>query len=109
MTDTPVGLCYSSDVYCDSVRIAFVVADLNGLDILECYISNAYINTPCREIYLFIEELECVNSLEGKVMKLLRALYGLKSSGSIWRNKFKDHVINCLEFTPSTIDTDMYY
>ena len=47
MTDTPVGLCYYSVVYCDSVIIALFVAALNDLDILACDISNAYLNAPC--------------------------------------------------------------
>ncbi|KAL7523403.1 hypothetical protein ACHAXR_000160 [Thalassiosira sp. AJA248-18] len=34
MTETPVGLCYSSVVSRDSVRIAFLVTALNDLDIL---------------------------------------------------------------------------
>ena len=48
ITDTPVGLCYSSVVSRDSVRIAFLVAALNDLYILACDISNAYINAPCQ-------------------------------------------------------------
>ena len=42
-------------------------------------------------------------------MKLVRTLYRLKVSRVIWRNMFKDRVINCLGFTPSTIDPAMYY
>ena len=49
MTDMPIGLCYSSVVSRDSVRIAFLVAALNDLDLLACDIGNAYLNAPCRE------------------------------------------------------------
>ena len=49
MTDTPGGLCYSSVVSFDSVRIEFLVAALNDLYILACEISNTYINAPCGE------------------------------------------------------------
>ena len=42
-------------------------------------------------------------------MKLVRALYGLKISGSIWSKMFKYHIVNYFEFSPSTIDPDMYY
>ena len=42
-------------------------------------------------------------------MKLVGALYDLKSSRASWRNIFKDHIVNCLGFTSCTIDPDMYY
>ena len=109
MTDTPVGLCYSSVVSRDSVRIAFLVAALNDLDVLSCDIGNAYLNAPCREKIWFKAGLECGNELVGKVCKLIRALYGLKSSGASWRKMFKDHIVQHLGFTPSITDPDMYY
>ena len=33
----------------DSVRIAFLIVTLNGLDISACDIGNAYLNTECQE------------------------------------------------------------
>lgn len=45
-TETPVGICYSSVVSRNSVRIAFLVAALNDLDILATDIGNAYLNAP---------------------------------------------------------------
>ena len=54
MTDTPVGLFYSSVVSRDSIIITFLVAALNDLDILACDISNAYLNSPCQEIIFFL-------------------------------------------------------
>ena len=107
MTDMPVGLCYSSVVYRDSVRISFLVAALNDLDILACDIYNSYLNAPFRERSWFVAGLECGNSLEGKFMKLVRALYGLKSSRASCRKMFKYYIVKCLGFTPSSIDPDM--
>ena len=109
MTDTPVGLCYSSVLSRDSVRIAFLVYALNDLDNLACDIYNAYLNAPCLEIILFVAGMECGKSLEGRVMKLVRAFYGLKISGAIWKNMLKERIVNSLGFTPSTINPDMYY
>ena len=82
MTDTPAGLCYLSVVSRDSVRIAFLVPALNYLNIFAYGISNPYLNSPCLEIILFVAGLDCGKSLEGKVMKLLSALCGLKISGA---------------------------
>ena len=109
MNDTLVVLCYLGVVSRDSFIIAFLVAALNDLDILACDMSNAYLNAPCREIIWFVAGLDFGKSLEGKVMKLVRALYGLKISGVSWRKMFEDHIVNCLRITPSTIDSNMYY
>jgi len=48
-TDTPTSLTYSSVVSCDSVRIAFMLAAINDLNLSACDIGNAYLNAPCRE------------------------------------------------------------
>ena len=58
---------------------------------------------------LIFAGLEYGNSIEVKVMELVRALYGLKSSLAIWRKISKDQILIFLGFTPSTIDPDMYY
>jgi hypothetical protein len=53
-TDPPTSTTYSSVVSRDSVRIAFLLAALNGLDILSADIGNAYINADAREKVCFI-------------------------------------------------------
>ena len=52
LTDSSVT--YSSVVSHDSVRIAFLIAALNGLDVMACDIRNAYLNAPCREKVWFV-------------------------------------------------------
>jgi len=48
-TETPASTTYSSVVLRDSVRIAFMFAALNGLDILAADVGNAYLNADCCE------------------------------------------------------------
>ena len=108
-TDTLVRLCYLIVVSLDSVRIEFLVAALNDLDILACDIYNAFLNALGREIIWFVAGMECGKSLEGKVMKLVPALYGLKRSGASWRKIFKYNILNCLGLPPINIDPGMYY
>ena len=48
-TDPPSSSTYSSVVSRDSVRIAFLIAAMNGLDVWAADIGNAYLNAPCRE------------------------------------------------------------
>ena len=48
-TDTPSSITYSSVVSRDSVRIVFLVAALNDLDVMSVDIGNAYLNVPNKE------------------------------------------------------------
>ena len=48
-TNTPSSITYSSVVLRDSVRIAFLVATLNDLNIMSADIRNAYLNAPNKE------------------------------------------------------------
>ena len=86
-TETPASLTYSSVVTRDSVRIAFLLAALNGLDVFAADIGNAYLNAPCREKIWTVAGSE-FGSEQGSVMLIVRALYGLKSSGAAWAATF---------------------
>jgi hypothetical protein len=85
MTDPPASITYASVVSRESVRIAFLIAALNGLDIAAADIGNAYINAPCRERVGITCGAEW-GPLQGMKAKIVRALYGLKSSGAAWRS-----------------------
>ena len=63
----------------ESVRIAFLYATLNDLQILGCDVSNAYLNAPCRE-KIWVNAGPEFGSDEGKIMIVRKALYGFKSS-----------------------------
>ena len=92
----------------ESVKIAFLIAAMNDLDIMTCDIGNAYLNAPCRENIWFEAGAECGPELQGMVCKLVRALYGLKLSGAAWRAMFAAFVINTLDFKPTRADADVY-
>jgi len=108
-TDTPTQT-YSSVVSRDSVRIAFLLAGLNGLDIKACDIGNAYLNATNREKIWFKAGKEFRENA-GKVVIIERALYGLKSSGAAWRSMLKKFLTgkdNGMGFTPTKGDPDVY-
>jgi len=75
-TDPPMSLTYSSVVSRDSVRIGFLLA---------ADIGNAYINANVREKVYFIAGDEFGASRKGKPVVIVKALYGLKTSGAAWR------------------------
>ena len=68
----------------DSVRIALTIAALNDLSILGCDIQKSYLAAPCREKILMTAGPEFVSE-SGKKMLVVRAVYGLKSSGVEFR------------------------
>ena len=82
-TDTSSSITYSSVVLRDSVRLAFLVAGLNDLDVLAGDVTNAYLNAKCREKIWFEGGIETGED-KGKVLIVTHALYGLKSSGAAW-------------------------
>ena len=108
MTETPNSLTYSSVVSRESVKIAFLIAALNDLDLMSCDIGNAYLNAKCRERIWFVAGAECGPDLQGCVCKLVRALYGLKSSGAAWRAMFSEFIVNIMGFKPTRADADVY-
>jgi hypothetical protein len=66
------------------VRLFFLLAALNDVDVLACDVQNAYINATTKEKIWFRGGDE-MGSDKGKVIVIVRALYGLKSSSARWR------------------------
>ena len=106
LTDPPKESTYSSVVSRDSVRLFFLLAALNDLDVLACDCQNAYINATTSERVWFRGGPE-MGPDEGKVIVIVRALYGLKSSGAQWRS----HMANTLRnggFKSCPADPDVW-
>ena len=76
---------YASVVSRESVRIAFTLAALNGLDIQTADVSNAYLNAPSRERLITKCGPEFGPDLQGRWAIIQRALYGSKSAAASWR------------------------
>ena len=106
LTEPPTSITYSSVVSRDSVRLAFLIAALNDIEIIACDVGNAYLNAPCREKVWFVAGPE-FGSRQGTVVKVVRALYGLKSSGAAWREMFNGTVLE-MGFVPTVADPDVY-
>jgi len=75
-TEDPVSTTYSSVVSRESVRIAFLIAALNDLQIFAADVGNAYLNAPCCE-KIWTRAGKEFGSDEGLVMIIVHALYGL--------------------------------
>ena len=105
-TETPSTITYSSVVSRDSVRLAFLIAGLNTVDIMSCDLQNAYLNAKCREKIWFEGGLECGED-RGKVLIVVRALYGLKSAGAAWRSELAS-ALRQLKFESTKADPDVW-
>jgi hypothetical protein len=106
-TTTTPAQTYSSVVSRGSVRLAFLIAALNGLDPQAADIGNAYLNAECREKIWFIAGKE-FGEHQGKCVIVVRALYGLKSSGAAWRRLLQDMILGELKFSQTKADCDVY-
>ena len=106
-TDPPKEDTYSGVVGSESVKIGFVIGDLNGLICCAGDIGSAYLNGITREKVYIIAGPEFGPKLEGKVLIIFKALYGLKSSGA----RFHEHLSSTLRklgFKPSKADADLW-
>jgi hypothetical protein len=108
LTDTPAQLTYSSVVSRESVRIAFLITALNEIDILAADIGNAYLQTPCREKIHTTAGPEFGPNRVGQTVIIVRAMYGLKSSGTAWHAQLCENLYD-LQFQPCKADSDVWY
>ncbi len=105
----PAHTTFSSVASRDSIRLGFLIAAINGLDVLAGDIGNAFLNAPNREKV----HVTCGKELfgpehEGKTAVVVRALYGLKSAGAAWREHITNAVTHDLGFTTTTADPDVH-
>ena len=105
-TEAPSSITYSRFLSRDSVRLAFAIADLNGVDVMSCYLENVYLNAMFCEKIWFEGGTECGED-KGKVLIVIRALYGLKSTGSSWRAALAQ-VFKDLDLVSTLADPDVW-
>jgi hypothetical protein len=85
-TNVPKDSEYSSVVSRDSVCLTLTLASLNGLSVMSADVQNANLNAPTKEICYTIAGPELGPTNEGRPVLIVRALYGLRSSGARWRD-----------------------
>jgi hypothetical protein len=98
---------FSTVVSRDTIRLFFLLAALQGTDILSADIQNAYLNAPVKEKIYTIAGKEFGPKFEGKTVLIVRALYGLRSSGKA----FRDYLANNLRemgYNSSKADPDLW-
>jgi len=106
MTNAPPTITYASVISRETVRIALLLAAFNDLEVKAADIMNAYITAPVEEKIWTILGPE-FRADQGKKATIVRAIYGLKSSGASFRN----HLADCMRhmgYTPCLADPDLW-
>ena len=107
MTDPSTEDVYSGVVDMKTVRIVFVVAQLNGLLCVAGDVGNAFLFGITKECVFIIAGPEFGPELCGKIHIIFKALYGLKSSSA----RFHEHLSATLRnmgYKPTRADFDLY-
>ena len=105
-TTTPSSVTYSTVVSRDSVRICLTIAALNNLDVLAGDVEHAYLTAPCRE-KCWLRAGREFGELQGSILIVKMALYGLKSSGAAFR-AFLAERLDDIGFKSSIADPDVW-
>jgi hypothetical protein len=93
LTDIPLESVYSGVVSLCGLRIITFLAELNGLDLWATDIGNAYLEAFTMERNYIVAGPE-FGQLEGHYLIIVKALYGLRTSGLCWHEYFADCLHN---------------
>jgi hypothetical protein len=105
-TSTPVDSIYSGVVSLQGIRIVTFLAELNDLELWGTDIGNAYLESYTQEKVCFIAGGE-FGEYAGHTFIIMKAQYGLKSSGKRWHDRLCDVLIS-MGFTPSKAEPDIW-
>ena len=106
LTDVPTDSVYSGVVSLRGLRLVTFIAELNKLQLWSTDIGNAYLEAKTSEKVYIIAGAE-FGDLEGHVLVFHKALYGLRSSGARWHERFAD-CLRDLAFSPCKAEPDIW-
>jgi hypothetical protein len=106
MTAPPRDSVYSGVVSLRSIRLALLAAELNGLEIMAGDVGNVYLEAETKEKIYTIGGPE-FGELEGHILIIKRALYGLRTSGARWHERFAE-TLRAEGFRPCNADPDLW-
>ena len=106
MTDPPKDTTYSSVVSLQSLRTVMFIGELNGMKMCAGDIGNAYLEAYTTEKVCFVAGPE-FGELAGHTLIIVKALYGLRSSGARFHDLFAE-TMSGLKWFPSKADPDVW-
>ena len=108
VTNVPTHMTYTSVISCDTVRIGFLVAAFNGLDILAVDIKNSFLEAPTQEKIFFYDGNEWKYDKD-RVVVVICTICGLKSSALPFRNHLAEALGSKLGFKSSLANQYLWY
>ena len=106
MTEVPIESVYSGVVSLKGLRLIMFLAELNHLEIWATDVGNAYLEAKTQEKVFIIAGPE-FGELEGHLLVVYKALYGLRTSGLRWHERFAD-TLRDMGFQTSKADSDIW-
>ena len=106
LTDPNTESVYSGVVSLRGIRLIVFLAELNALELWGADVGNAYLEAKTKEKVYIVAGPE-FGPLEGHTLLIDRALYGLRSSGLCWHQRFAD-VLRDMGFSPSKAEADIW-
>ena len=106
LTKVPRDSCYSGVVSLRSLRAVIAIAEMNGDPIFQADVGNAYLEAKTKETVYIIAGPE-FGALEGHTMVIVKALYGLRTSGARWHEHFAD-TLRDMGFFPCYAEPDVW-
>jgi Reverse transcriptase (RNA-dependent DNA polymerase) len=106
MTKSDGSVSYSSVVSLQMLRLTLLLGELNRLNVKVGDVTSAYLMAFTKELIFFKAGPE-FGAKAGHLMVVLKALYGLQSSGKSWHDLLFDTLIE-MGFKPSKADPDIW-
>jgi hypothetical protein len=106
LTDTPIDSVYSSVVSLRGICMLAFLAELNKLELWATDMGSAYLESYTKEKVYIVAGPEFGERC-GHTLIIVRALYGLKSSGLRWHERHSD-VLRSMGFFPSKAEQDIW-
>ena len=106
LTDVPTESVYSGVVSLRGIRLIIFLAELNGMETWAADVGNAYLEAKTSEKVYIIAGPE-FGDREGHLLIIFKALYGLRSSGKMWAQRFAD-CLREMGFVPSKAEPQIW-
>ena len=106
LTKVPLDSVYSSVVSLRGLRMTIFLAELNQLELWCTDVGNAYLEARTDEKIYIIAGSE-FGEKEGHTLLIHKALYGLRSSGARWWERFSEVLLE-MGFFPSRAESDIW-
>ena len=106
LTDPSSESVYSGVVSLRGIRLITFLAELNTLELWGADVGNAYLEAKTKEKVYIIGGPE-FGALEGHTLIIYKALYGLRTSGLCWHQRFAD-VLRSMHFVQCKAENDIW-